>query len=220
MKQKILSVENAIEHIKSGMTVMIGGFNSCGCPHELVDALSKSDVTDLTIVSSDASTGVKDVAKLFLAKKVKRFIGSHIGTNPEAGRQMITGECKIELIPQGTFVERIRCGGFGLGGVLTKSGLGTVVEENKRIINVDGEEWLLETPIHADVALISAAKSDSFGNLYYRGTTKNFNTIMATAADTVIAEVSELCKIGGIEKEAIHTPGIFIDHIVIGSDNP
>lgn len=105
-----------------------------------------------------------------------------------------------------------------MGGVLTKSGLGTVVEEGKRIINVDGENYLLETPLHADIALISASKADSFGNLYYRGTTRNFNTIMATAADTVIVEVSELCKIGGIEKECIHTPGVFIDNIVIGSD--
>lgn len=108
MRQKILSIESAIEKIHSGMTVMVGGFNSCGCPHELIDALSKSDVKDLTIIASDASTGVKDLAKLFFAKKVKKFIGSHIGTNPEAGRQMITGECDVQLIPMGTFVERIR----------------------------------------------------------------------------------------------------------------
>lgn len=215
MQTKVINIENAIDHIKSGMTVIIGGFSCCGCPHGLVDTLSKSDVTDLTIISNDASVGEKDVAKLFLAKKVKKFIGSHIGQCPEVGRQMIAGECNVELIPQGTFVERIRCSGYGLGGVLTRTGLGTVVEDGKRIINVDGQDYLLETPLHADVALIGASKADCFGNLYYRGTSRNFNTVMATAADTVIAEVNELCKIGEIEKESIHTPGIFVDYIVI-----
>lgn len=218
MKNKLTNIEEAISTIKDGMTVMIGGFMCCGCPHNLVDALSKSTVKNLTVISNDASIECEDIGKLFIAKKVKRLIASHIGLNPEAGNQIMNGECALELVPQGTLAERIRCGGAGLGGFLTRTGIGTVVEEGKQIITVNNERYILEFPLKADVALIRATKADEFGNLFYKGTTQNFNPLMATAAETVIAEAEEICNIGEIEKEAIHTPGIFVDYIVHGGD--
>lgn len=199
------------------MTVMVGGFLGCGAAHTLIDALSRSDVKDLTLISSDTSISSDDIAKLFYAKKVKRLIASHIGTNPEVGRQMINEECKVELVPQGTLAEAIRCGGAGLGGFLTKTGVGTVVEKNKTTMVIDGEKYILERPLRANVALVAATVADEFGNLFYSGSTRNFNPLMATAADTVIAEAKSICKVGEIKKESIHTPGIFVDFIVKGS---
>lgn len=198
------------------MTVMVGGFLGCGSAHMVIDALSKSDVKNLTLISSDTSVSSDDIAKLFFAKKVKKLIASHIGTNPEVGRQMINGECEVQLVPQGTLAECIRCGGAGLGGFLTKTGVGTVVEENKTTMVIDDEKYILEKPLKADVALIAATLADEFGNLFYQGTSRNFNPLMATAADTVIVEAKSICKVGEISKESIHTPGVFIDFIVKG----
>lgn len=214
MINKIVDTNTAISKIKDGMTVMIGGFACCGCAHRLIDALSKSNVKDLTLISTDASKEDKDIVKLFLAKKVKKMIVSHMGLNKEANRQMVAGECEIELIPMGTLVERIRCAGVGLGGFLTNVGIGTVAQEGKQVINLNGRDYIIEEPLKADVALISATLADEYGNLFYKGTSRNSNPIMAMAADIVIAESPKICKIGEIEKECIHTAGIFVDYIV------
>ncbi len=216
MQNKIIDINTAINLIKDGMTVMIGGFMCCGCPHNLIDALSKSTVKNLTVISNDASIECDDIGKLFYTKKVKRFIASHVGLNPEAGKQIMNGECAVELVPQGTLAERIRCGGAGLGGFLTKTGIGTEVERGKQIIMIENERYILELPLKADVALIGATTADEFGNLFYKGTTQNFNPLMATAAETVIVEADTICRVGEIEKETIHTPGVFVDYIVCG----
>lgn len=213
---KIVTVNEAISHIKDGMTVMIGGFLGCGTPHKLVDALVESGVKDLTLICND--TGFVDVGsgKLVVNKQIKKLYASHIGTNKETGRQMTEGEMDVTLIPQGTLAERIRSAGAGLGGFLTPTGVGTVIEEGKEKIVIDGKEYLLELPLKADVALILGHKVDKKGNIVYRGATRNFNTLMATAADLVIVEAENLVEVGEIDQNDVVTPGLFVDYIVGG----
>lgn len=213
---KLISVEEAVEHIKDGMSVMIGGFLGCGSPHKIIDALEKKGTKDLTVIGND--TGFPDVGigKLVVNKQVKKVIASHIGTNPETGRQMNEKETDVELVPQGTLAERVRAGGSGLGGFLTPTGIGTIVEEGKEKIKVNGEEFLLELPLKADVALISGAKVDKKGNVYYNKSTRNFNPLMATAADIVIVEADEIVEVGEIDPNDVMTPSIFVDYIVGG----
>ena len=213
---KVVTVNEAISHIKDGMTVMIGGFLGCGTPHKLVDALVESGVKDLTLICND--TGFVDIGsgKLVVNKQIKKLYASHIGTNKETGRQMTEGEMDVTLIPQGTVAERIRAAGSGLGGVLTPTGVGTVIEEGKQKIEIDGKEYLLELPLKADVALILGHKVDKKGNIVYRGATRNFNTLMATAADLVIVEAENLVEVGEIDQNDVVTPGLFVDYIVGG----
>ena len=213
---KIVTVNEAISHIKDGMTVMIGGFLGCGTPHKLVDALVESGVKDLTLICND--TGFVDIGsgKLVVNKQIKKLYASHIGTNKETGRQMTEGEMDVTLIPQGTLAERIRSAGAGLGGFLTPTGVGTVIEEGKEKIVIDGKEYLLELPLKADVALILGHKVDKKGNIVYRGATRNFNTLMATAADLVIVEAENLVEVGEIDQNDVVTPGLFVDYIVGG----
>lgn len=213
---KVVTVNEAISHIKDGMTVMIGGFLGCGTPHKLVDALVESGVKDLTLICND--TGFVDIGsgKLVVNKQIKKLYASHIGTNKETGRQMTEGEMDVTLIPQGTLAERIRAAGSGLGGVLTPTGVGTVIEEGKQKIEIDGKEYLLELPLKADVALILGHKVDKKGNIVYRGATRNFNTLMATAADLVIVEAENLVEVGEIDQNDVVTPGLFVDYIVGG----
>ena len=208
--------DEAIGHIKDGMTVMIGGFLGCGTPHKLVDALVESGVKDLTLICND--TGFVDIGsgKLVVNKQIKKLYASHIGTNKETGRQMTAGEMDVTLIPQGTLAERIRSAGSGLGGVLTPTGVGTVIEEGKQKIEIDGKEYLLELPLKADVALILGHKVDKKGNVVYRGATRNFNTLMATAADLVIVEAENIVEVGEIDQNDVVTPGLFVDYIVGG----
>lgn len=213
---KITSVQNAIDQIKSGMTIMVGGFLGCGGPNNLLDALSKTDVKDLTLICNDTAFLEVGVGKLVVNKQFKKVITSHIGTNAETGRQMTANETEVVLVPQGTLAERIRAAGAGLGGVLTPTGVGTLVEEGKKKIEVDGKEFLLELPLKADVALIFGNKVDSKGNIVYSGATRNFNPLMAMAADTVIVEAEEIVEIGAISPENVITPSIFVDYIVGG----
>lgn len=213
---KFITVDEAVAKIKSGMTLMIGGFLAAGTPNKIVEALSKTDVKDLTIIANDTAFPDKGIGLLITNKQVKKVIASHIGTNPNTIQQLNDKELIVEFSPQGTLAERIRCGGAGLGGVLTPTGLGTVVEEGKEKITVDGKEYLLEKPLHADIALIGANISDETGNLIYKGTTQNFNPMMATAADLVIAEAQEVVKTGEIPMENVHTPGIYVNFIVRG----
>ncbi|WP_278287327.1 acetate CoA-transferase subunit alpha [Caloranaerobacter ferrireducens] len=215
---KLISMEQAIEHIKDGMTVMIGGFLGVGNPHKIIDALVKKGVKDLTLIANDTAFPEVGIGKLIVNKQVKKVITSHIGTNKETGRQMTEGETEVVLVPQGTLVERIRAAGAGLGGILTPTGIGTVVEEGKRKIEIDGKEYLLELPLRADVALIAGAKVDKKGNVYYHKSARNFNPIMAMAADLVIVEAEEVVEVGEIDPNDVMTPGIFVDYIVRGEE--
>ncbi|PWJ93209.1 acetate CoA-transferase subunit alpha [Oceanotoga sp. DSM 15011] len=213
---KLISIEEAIENIKDGSIIMVGGFLGCGTPHKIIDALVKKGVKDLTIIANDTSYIDYGVGKLVFNKQVKKVIASHIGTNKETGRQMNEKEIEVDLVPQGTLAERIRAAGYGLGGILTPTGVGTVIEENKQKIEVNGEIYLLEEPLKADFALIYGHKVDKKGNILYNKSTKNFNPIMATAADTVIVEANELVEIGDLDPNFVMTPGIFVDYIVGG----
>ena len=214
MRQKIVSMEEAISHIKDGMTIHIGGFLACGTPENIVTALIEKGVKDLTIVANDTGFVDKGIGRLVVNNQVKKVIASHIGTNPETGKKMHDGTMEVELVPQGTLAERVRAAGYGLGGVLTPTGLGTVVQEGKSIINVDGKDYLLEKPIKADVAVLFGSKVDEQGNVICEKTTKNFNPLMATAADLVIVEALEIVPAGSLSPEHLDISKIFVDYIV------
>ena len=214
MRKKIVSMEEAISHIKDGMTVHVGGFLACGTPESIVTALIEKGVKDLTIVCKDSGFVDRGVGRLIVNNQVKKVIASHIGTNPETGRRMQAGEMEVELVPQGTLAERVRAAGYGLGGILTPTGLGTIVQEGKEVIKFDGKDYLLEKPIKADVALIFGTKVDELGNVICEKTTKNFNPLMATAADVVIVEALEIVPAGSLSPEHLDISRIFIDYIV------
>ena len=211
---KIITAAQAAELIKSGDSLMVGGFIMAGTPLTLVDAICDRGLDAFTLITNDAGFPGKGTGRLICEKRVKRMIASHIGTNKEAGALMNAGEMKIDLVPQGTFAERIRAGGAGLGGFLTPTGVGTQAEEGKQKITKNGVEYLLEEPLRANVALIRAHKADKTGNLVYRGATRNFNVPMATAADLVIAEVGGIVEIGDMDPDVVVTPGIFVDYLV------
>jgi acetate CoA/acetoacetate CoA-transferase alpha subunit len=213
---KVITIDEAIDKIQDGMTIMVGGFLGCGNPHRLVDKLVEKGTKDLTLICNDSSFPDYGVGKLIVNKQIKKLIASHVGTNPETGRQMNEGEMEVVLVPQGTLAEQVRAGGSGLGGFLTPTGVGTVVEEGKQKIEIDGVEYLLELPLKADVALIAGQTADKFGNIEYFGATRNFNQLMATAADIVIAEVEEVVEVGELDANQVVTPGIFVTHLVKG----
>ncbi|NLA24668.1 MAG: CoA transferase subunit A [Bacteroidales bacterium] len=214
MKSKIITLEQAVAHVKDGATIMVGGFLGNGDPKKIIDLLVEKNVKNLTIICNDTAFPEVGIGKLIVNRQVKKVITSHIGTNPVTGELMHAGEVTVEFVPQGTLAEQIRCAGNGLGGVLTKTGLGTIVEEKMQKINVDGEDYLLATPLKAEVALIAATYGDKLGNLKYRGTSQNFNPLMAMAADIVIAEIENMLEVDEIEPECVHTPAIFVDYIV------
>lgn len=211
---KIVPIEVAAALIKNDMTVMCGGFLGLGAPNNLLDVIAELDVNDLTIICNDGGNCAGyGLQKLIAKGQVKKLIASHIGTTPKVGDKMTSGELIVELVPQGTLAERIRAGGAGLGGILTPTGLGTIVAEKKEIITVDGRQYLLEKPLRADIALINGYKIDKLGNVWYKGTTRNFNVVMATAADIVIAEADQIVEVGEIEPENVVTQGILVDYI-------
>lgn len=212
--KKIISVSEAAKLVKSNSSLMIGGFLRCGTPTKLIDELIKNKTGNLTLIANDTSYPEHDRGKLIVNKLVKKAIVTHIGTNPETGRQMNAGELEVQLVPMGTLVERIRSAGAGLGGFLTPTGIGTVVEEGKETLEIDGRKYLLEKPLKADVAIIYATKADKFGNAFLDGTTRNFNTVMATAAETVILEAEELCE-EPLNPAEVTIPGLFIDYIAM-----
>ena len=214
MKKQIITAQEAASKIKDGMVLMIGGFMAAGSPKKIIDAIVASDVKDLTIVCNDTAFPDKGIGKLIAAKKVKKVIASHIGTNPLTIEQFNNKEIEVEFVPQGTLAERVRCAGSGLGAVLTPTGYGTVVAEGKQIIELDGTPYLLEKALKGDVALLGANIDDHSGNLVYKGTTQNFNPLMAMACDLVIAEAEEIVETGKIPMENIHTQNIFIDFLV------
>lgn len=211
---KVTTLEHAMSLIQDGMSIMVGGFMAVGTPERFMDALAETGVRNLTIICNDGGFPDKGVGKLIARGMVARLIASHIGLNPEVGKLMHTGAMQVDLVPQGTLAERIRCGGAGLGGFLTPTGVGTVVAEAKQSLVIDGKAYLLEMPLKADIALIKAAKADTMGNLVYRRSTRNFNPPMAMAAETVIAQVCEVVPAGEIDPDLVMTPGILVDHIV------
>ncbi len=193
---------------------MIGGFMVCGSPTDIINALIEKGVKNLTIICNDTGFPDRGIGLLVANHMVKKVIVSHIGTNPLTIEQINKGEIEVEFCPQGTLAERVRAGGAGLGGILTPTGLGTLVQEGKEVIHVDGKDFLLEKPIRADIALIKGSVADTTGNIVYKGTTQNFNPLMATAADLVIAEVDRIVEKGHLVPESINTPGIFVDYLV------
>ena len=215
--KKIISAQEAISFIKEGSTVMVGGFLECGAPDILVDELVNQNIGNLTMISNDTTYPHADKGKLIVNKQIKKLITSHIVTNPETGKQMHSGELDVELVPMGTLIEKIRAKGTGLGGVLTPTGVGTVLEENKKTMEIDGKTFIFEKPLGADFALIYGTKVDKFGNVSYYGTTRNLNTIMATAADTVIVQADEL--VDCLDPNEVVIPGLFVDYIVVKEDN-
>jgi len=211
---KVISIEEAVGKIVSGMTIMVGGFIGCGAPDQLLEGISQNGTKDLTLISNDTGILGDAMSQLIVKRCVSKLIATHIGTNKETGRQMSEGELEVKLVPQGTLVEQIRAAGAGLGGVLTPTGIGTIVEEGKQKLVVNGTEYLLELPVRANVALLNAYKADKAGNLVYRRAARNFNPLMAMAADIVIAQVNHIVEVGDIDPDEVMTPGIFIDYLV------
>ncbi len=224
VEKPILKAEEAVKDIKDGSSIMVGGFMGCGTPLSLVKALDKQGTRNLTLICNDTAiynpdkNMVTGVAPLVVDKRFKKIIASHIGTNRETGRQMTAGETEVELVPQGTLAEKIRAAGFGLGGFLTPTGVGTEVENGKQIIEINGKKYLLELPLFADFALLKAKKADKAGNLIYSKSARNFNPIMATAAKVVIAEVDEIVEIGQLDPDDIVTPFIFVSILVLNEN--
>ena len=211
---KVVSMDKALEHMHDDQVYMIGGFLACGTPDKIIDALIKKNIKNMTVIGNDTGFMDRGIGKLVVSGQVKKAVVSHIGTNKESGRKMNEGEMEVDLVPQGTLAEQVRSGGVGLGGVLTPTGVGTVVEEGKQVIEICGKKYLLELPIRADVALIKAYKADKFGNLVYRRSARNFNPLMAMAADTVIVEAEHIVEVGELDPDEVITPGIFVDMII------
>jgi len=214
---KLISLHDAVNLVRDGDTIMVGGFLAVGTPEHLIDALIEKGVKDLTLICNDTGFVDRGVGKMVVAKMFKKIYASHVGTNKETGRQLLEGETEVILVPQGTLIEQIRAGGFGLGGVLTKTGIGTAVEEGKDIVEIDGEKYLLEKPMRANIALLYAEKADVKGNLTFHGATRNFNTYMGAAADISIVEAKEVVPLGGIYQDDVVVPGVFVNHIIDGA---
>lgn len=214
MTHKLIALEEAVALIPDGASLLIGGFMGIGSPHRLIGELARQGRRDLTVIANDTARPGFGIGKLIDAGAVRHLIASHIGTNPVTQQQIIAGSLTAELCPQGTLAERIRAAGSGLGGVLTPTGLGTIVAEGKRSIEIEGKTWLLDLPLAADVALIAAHRADYRCNLDYAMTARNFNPIMAMAGAMVIAEASEIVPVGVIPPDAVMTPGALVDHLL------
>jgi len=225
---KWITSEQAAQLIPAGATIMVGGFMGCGSPHKVLGELAKLETKNLTLICNDGSmpagpdgSEYYGVAKLIHNKQVKKLLASHVGLNPEVAKQMNEGSLELVLIPQGSLAEMIRAGGAGLGGVLTPTGLGAQVETMEYVhskVNIDGTEYLLKRPLRADFALINGHTVDKYGNIWYKGTTRNFNPLMASAAALVIAEADHVVEVGCIEPENIVTSGVLVDYAVNGEE--
>ena len=211
---KTVSLEDAVAMIPDGASLMIGGFMGVGTPERVVDELARQRKRELTVIANDTATPGRGIGKLVTAGAVRKAIVSHIGLNPETQQKMIAGDIEVELVPQGTLIERLRAAGFGLGGVLTPTGVGTAVEEGKRKIEVDGAPYLLETALGADFALVEAFLSDYYGNLVYALTARNFNPVIAMAGRTVIVDAAHIVPVGMISPDHVVTPAVLVDYLV------
>ena len=216
MNKVLDSADEAVARIFDGATIMCGGFGVCGNPENLLLALHRRGTRNLTVISNNAGIDDFGLGRLLKARQIRKMIASYVGENREFERQFLAGELDVELVPQGTFSERIRAGGAGIGGFFTPTGYNTVVAEGKETRVIDGRPYVLEMPLKADFALVRAHRGDRLGNLVYRKTARNFNPMMATAAGCTIAEVEYLVEPGGIPPDTVHTPGIFVRHILQG----
>jgi len=216
MNKVLRSAAEAVAMIPDGATILMGGFGLCGIPENLIVALRARGVKDLTVISNNAGVDDFGIGVLLKARQVRRMVSTYVGENKEFERQFLSGELDVELVPQGTFAERIRAGGAGIGGFFTPTGFGTLVAEGKETRTIDGRTYVLERPITADFAFVKAWKGDRVGNLVYRRTARNFNPVMATAARVTIAEVEHLVEPGEIDPDHVVTPGIFVRHILQG----
>ena len=218
MDKVIVNASDAIDDITDGSTIMMGGFGLCGIPENLIQALREKEIKDLTIISNNAGVDDFGIGILLEKRQVKKMISTYVGENRLFEELVLNGELEVELCPQGTFAERIRIGGAGIGGFYTPTGYGTIVAEGKETRSWDGKNYVLELPLKADYAFVKAYRGDSVGNLIYNKTARNFNPIMATAAKITIAEVEKIVKPGRLNPDAIHTPGIFVDRIFKGAN--
>ncbi len=213
---KVTTVEDAVRHLKTGMTLMSGGFQCCGIPETLLKAVSGTDAADLTVITLSTALKGRGTGILIHEGKVRKLYVSHIGSNTETVEKTLNGELECVFVPQGTLAERIRAGGSGLGGILTPTGLGTPIADGKEILTVNGKEYLLELPLHADIAFIHAWKADTMGNLAYHYSARNYNPLMAMAADFVIAEAETIVEAGELGPDEIETPACVVDVVVQG----
>lgn len=211
---KVKTIDEVMEFIKDGMTIAVGGFIGVGTPEKLVDAIIAKGIKNLTLIANDTATPTSGIGKLVVNGNCKKVIVSHIGTNPETQRLMNAKELEVELVPQGTLIEQVRAAGSGLGGVLTPTGIGTIVEEGKQKLTIQGKEYLLELPLKADIALVLGGIVDKRGNCYFNKATRNFNPIIATAADVVIVQAEKLVEVGELDQTDVMTPSIFVTYIV------
>jgi acetate CoA/acetoacetate CoA-transferase alpha subunit len=214
---KTLSLADAVALIPDGASLMIGGFMGVGTPENVMDELVRQGKRDLTVIGNDTAMPGKGIGKLVRARLVKKVIVSHIGTNPETQQQMIAKEMEVDLVPQGTLIERIRAGGFGLGGILTATGVGTIVEEGKQKVTVAGKEYLVEPALRADFALVNAFLADYMGNLSYALTGRNFNPVIAMAGETVIVAADNIVPVGLISPDHVITPAPLVDYLITQS---
>jgi acetate CoA/acetoacetate CoA-transferase alpha subunit len=212
-----ISVEQSVAMIPEGASLMIGGFMAVGTPERVVDEIVRQKKSGLTVIGNDTATPACGIGKLVSAKLLRKVIVSHIGLNPETQRQMLSGELEVDLVPQGTLIERIRAGGYGLGGVLTQTGIGTPVEEGKQRVDVNGKTYLVEPALRADFALVQAFLADYLGNLGYALTARNFNPVIAMAADTVIASADNIVPVGVISPDHVVTPAPVVDYLIANS---
>ena len=213
-RNKVVPIEEAMSHVASGMSIAVGGFIGQGDPLTLIDYLKTMDVKDLTIYENDGGYRHRGTVELALQGKIKKIVASHVGTTPDYARLMNEGKIEVEATPQGTLAEMLRCGGAGLGGFLTPTGVGTVAEEGKQVIELDGRKYILVPAVKCDIAIVRAHAGDTWGNLIYRGTSRNFNVPAAMNAHFTIAEVENLYTLGELDPNAIHTSGIFVDAVV------
>ncbi len=217
MNKVVASADEAIREVRDGATIMMGGFGLCGIPENLIAAVRKKGVKGLTVVSNNAGVDDFGIGLLLQTRQVKKMIATYVGENKVFEQQVLSGEVQVELNPQGTLAERMRAGGAGLGGFFTPTGYGTPVAEGKETREIGGRMYVFEKPLRAQFAFIKAWKGDAWGNLVYRKTARNFNPVMATAADYVIAEVEELVKVGELDPHLVHTPGIYVNAIFQGT---
>ncbi|KEZ50829.1 CoA transferase subunit A [Metabacillus indicus] len=216
MKKIYTSFTEAVSEIKDGSTLMVGGFGLCGIPENLILALVETGVKDLTIISNNCGVDDWGLGLLLKNKQIKKMISSYVGENKEFERQVLSGEIEVELVPQGTLAEKIRAGGAGIPAFYTPAGVGTPIAEGKETRNFNGKEYLLEEALTADFSLVRASKADKMGNLLYNKTAQNFNPMIAAAGKVTIAEVEELVETGSIQPDGIHTPGIYVQALILG----
>ncbi len=216
MNKVVANADEAIRDVTDGASIMMGGFGLCGIPESLIAAVRRKGVRNLTVLSNNAGVDGFGIGLLLQTRQVKKMVATYVGENKLFEQQVLSGELEVELNPQGTFAERMRAAGAGLGGFFTPTGYGTPIAEGKETRNINGKMYVFEKPLRADFAFIKAWKGDRWGNLLYRKTARNFNAVMATAADIVIAEVEELVEVGALDPDHVHTPGIYVDRIFQG----